>query len=46
MSVMILAREKKMEGEWMRTCIDGWLGNGQTDVNMDEWVSRWMRMDG
>lgn len=45
-SVTILAKEKQTDGEWMRTWIGGWLGDRQTDVNMDEWISRWIRMDG
>lgn len=38
--------KKKMCGEWMRTWIVEWLDDGQTDVDMDEWVSRWIRIDG
>lgn len=30
--------KEKMNGEWMRAWVDGWVGDGQTDVNMGEWV--------
>lgn len=31
--------KEKMNGEWMRAWVDGWVDDGQTDVNMGEWVN-------